>query len=59
MNIYWLLRMARWARHPPSPARVRLVLIVVAITAIIAGIEYFFGWPESLSLEPQKRFMRP
>ncbi|WP_297772274.1 hypothetical protein [uncultured Roseovarius sp.] len=51
--------MARWARHPPSPARVRLVLIVIAITAIIAGVEYFFGWPESLSLEPQKRFMRP
>lgn len=59
MNILWFLRLARWARNPPGPKTVRLVMIVIGLTALIAGIEYFIGWPESLSLEPQRRFWRP
>jgi len=59
MNILWFLRLARWARNPPGAKTVRLVLIVIGLTALIVGIEYFIGWPESLSLEPQRRIWRP
>jgi len=59
MTPYWLLRLAQWARNPPGPARVRLVLIVIAICALVAGVEYFIGWPESLTVEPASGLRRP
>ncbi|MDZ7710485.1 MAG: hypothetical protein U5K36_10790 [Roseovarius sp.] len=59
MNIIWLLRMARWARRPPGPRMVRLVLIVIGAGLAIAGIEFFFGWPEALTLEPRRSILRP
>ncbi|MGI3209595.1 hypothetical protein ACROSR_00600 [Roseovarius tibetensis] len=59
MNITWLLRMARWARNPPGPARVRLMLIVIGLVALIAGIEYVIGWPDALSLEPRRGLNMP
>lgn len=52
MTPIWLLRMAKWARNPPSWGRVKLVVGVVAICLIIVGIEFFFGWPEALT--PQR-----
>lgn len=52
MNPIWLMRMARWVRNPPSPARVRLVLGVIALCLLVFGFEYLFGWPEALV--PQK-----
>jgi hypothetical protein len=52
MTPIWLMRMAGWVRNPPSPARVRLVLGVIALCLVIAGIEYLWGWPEALS--PQR-----
>lgn len=54
MSLTWLLRMARWARNPPGPARVRLMLIAIALIVGVAGIEYLFGWPAALSLEPRR-----
>ena len=45
-----LLRMARWARHPPSPARVRLVVTVMALCFALWGVELIWGWPEALTL---------
>lgn len=59
MNMTWLLRMARWARNPPGPARVRLMLIVIGLVALIAGVEYVIGWPDALSLEPRRGFNMP
>lgn len=51
MNItIWLLRAARWVRHPPSPKMVKLVLGVTAAGLLIAGYEYLFGWPEALTV---------
>lgn len=50
-----LLRMVHWLRHPPSPGRVRLVLGVVAICALIVGAEYLWGWPEWLTVNGQRR----
>jgi len=59
MNITWLLRMAKWARNPPGPGRVRLMLIVFGLVILIAGIEYLFGWPDALSLEPRRGLSLP
>lgn len=58
MNPLWLLRMARWAKHPPSDARVKLVLAVIAISLLLFGYEWLFGWPEWLTPNkvPRGRF---
>ncbi len=58
MNLHWLLRAARWARHPPSEARVKLVLAIIAICVVIFGIERIFGWPDWLGIDPVRRGMR-
>ncbi len=52
MTPIWLLRMARWARNPPSAARVRLVLGVVVLCLGIIALERVFGFPDWLA--PQK-----
>jgi len=52
MNPIWLIRMARWARNPPSPERVKLVLGVILLCLLIFGYEWLFGWPDWLV--PQK-----
>ena len=43
-----LLRMARWAHRPPSEGRVKLVLGVIAICAVLWGLEQIFGFPDWL-----------
>ncbi len=45
----WLLRMARWARKPPSAARVRLVAGVIVLCLVLFAIERLFGWPDWLT----------
>jgi hypothetical protein len=50
MNLNWLLRMAKWARHPPSPQRVKLVLAVIAICFALWGVELLWGWPDALTV---------
>ncbi|PIE13783.1 MAG: hypothetical protein CSA70_03440 [Rhodobacterales bacterium] len=52
MNPLHFLRMARWARHPPSAWRVRLVLGVVAVCLLLVAIERFVGVPDWLTLDP-------
>lgn len=47
MNL--LIRMARWARHPPSIGRVKLVFVVIALCALVYGIEQIWGWPDWLT----------
>ena len=49
MEPRWLLRAARWARHPPSARRVYLVLAVVALCLVLFAIERLFGWPDWLT----------
>ena len=51
MNQNWLFRMSRWARNPPSPTRVKLVFGVIALAALIWGIEWMGWWPEWASTE--------
>jgi predicted acyltransferase len=38
--------MAKWARHPPSDKRVKLVFGIVAICLIIAGLEWLGVFPD-------------
>lgn len=51
MNMIWLLRMSRWARHPPSLKRVKLVFGIVVIALVIVGIEWMGWWPEWATAE--------
>lgn len=46
-----LIRMAEWYRNPPSPAYIKLFIAVVAICAILVGIEKFVGWPDWATAE--------
>lgn len=52
----WLLRMARWARHPPSPDRVKLVVGVIVLCLAIGAIEWVWGWPDWLTVQKIPRF---
>lgn len=42
----WFLRMARWARNPPSAKQVRFVLAIVAFCVLLYAIERLYGWPD-------------
>ncbi len=50
----WLMRMSRWARHPPSPGRVALVFAVIALCVVIYGIDRVWGWPAWLTPDSGK-----
>ena len=52
LNPRQFLRMARWARRPPSQKRVLLVLGVVAVALAIWGLEQLFGTPDWMQLQP-------
>lgn len=45
----WFVRMARWARHPPSPQRVKLVVIVILLCLALFAVERIWGWPDWLT----------
>ncbi len=59
MNLLWLTRMARWVRHPPSPARAKLVFTVIGICLVLVAVERFIGWPEWLTTQGGTRGFRP
>jgi hypothetical protein len=51
MNERWLWRMSRWARNPPSAARVKLVFGVIVLAALIWGIDRLGYWPDWATAE--------
>lgn len=53
--MHWLMRASQWARHPPSPGRVRLVLAVVAIAAAIVILDKTGYWPDWARMERMRR----
>jgi len=55
MMLRHLLRMTRLARHPPSAARVKLVLGVIVACLILFGIERMVGWPDWLRVNELPR----
>lgn len=59
MNHRWLFRMARWAQNPPSEKRVKFVFAIIGICLATFAVEYFFGWPEALSVDPKWHRYQP
>lgn len=51
MNERWLWRMSRWARNPPSAARVKLVFGVIVLATLIWGIDRLGYWPDWATAE--------
>ena len=51
MNIWWLIRMRRWATHPPSRRMIQTVFVVVGLALLLYGIERFIGWPDWATVE--------
>ncbi|SFM15022.1 hypothetical protein [Shimia aestuarii] len=60
MKIRHFLRMARWARNPPSEGRVKLVFAIIAICLVVFAFEKVFGWPDWMTLgnTPKGRMTR-
>lgn len=54
MNLMHFLRMAKWARQPPSRKRLMATFAALGLVAALALIEYFVGWPEALTLDPAR-----
>ena len=55
MNLRQFLRMARWARNPPSERRVILGLVVLGLCIALYAIERLVGWPDWLTVTPLPR----
>jgi len=55
MNMRHFLRMAKWARNPPSEKQVKLVLFVLVVCLLLFGYERLFGWPEWLTIKKAPR----
>jgi len=51
----WLIRMAQWARNPPSWGRVKLVAAVVLLCLAIYGVEWMWGWPDWLTVNDRPK----
>jgi hypothetical protein len=51
MNPIWFVRMARWARNPPSWGMVMLVTGVIVAALAIYGVERLVGWPDWLTVD--------
>ncbi len=61
MSPRWLMRIALWARNPPSRGRVRLVLGAALLCAALWGIEHWIGWPDWATVDrlPRGPMLRP
>ena len=46
----WFVRMARWARHPPSPSQVKILLTVLGVALALVAVEQIWGWPAWLTV---------
>jgi hypothetical protein len=57
MDIFlrYLVRMAYWARHPPSKQFLVAAAIAVGAALAIGLFEHYLGWPEWLTVEPLPR----
>lgn len=50
-----LLRMAYWARRPPSRSKLMVMLVVVLCAAALVLIEHTVGWPHWLTVNTLRR----
>lgn len=51
MNPIWLLRMKRWAQHPPSRRRVYLVVGILVVCFALYGLEQAGVLPDWMQAE--------
>ncbi len=58
MSLTWLLRMAKWARHPPSMRQVQIGAVVLALALAIWGLDHFGFWPDWARVEKAPRAPR-
>ncbi len=49
ISFRWLLRAKQWAKNPPSEDKVKFVFAIIGLCLLLAGYDYFFGWPEALT----------
>jgi hypothetical protein len=49
MNPRWLLKAKLWAQNPPSPAKIKFMVAIIAICLALFAVEKFFGWPAWLT----------
>jgi len=50
MNPMWLVRLSRWVRHPPSPARALFFIGILVACLALAAIDYWGLWPDWLTV---------
>ncbi|TKZ21259.1 hypothetical protein FAP39_07520 [Shimia litoralis] len=60
MNIRHYLRMARWARNPPSAGRVKMIFAILIVCIVVWMLERWLGWPDALTpnYAPKGRVLR-
>jgi len=51
----WLMRLRRWASHPPSKRMRWLILAVLLASLALYSFEQTFGWPEWLTVNKGRR----
>jgi hypothetical protein len=56
MSFHHLLRMAKWAKRPPSAKQVKMVIGIVLFCLILVAIERWIGVPDWV---PEKMPNRP
>ncbi|MGZ9809810.1 hypothetical protein ACXN5S_05040 [Pseudoroseicyclus sp. H15] len=49
MNPLQFLRLAHWARQPPSKRTIAVIFGAVTVCALLWGIEAIWGWPDWLT----------
>jgi hypothetical protein len=54
MNIFWLLRMRRWAQNPPSGRTVMLGLALIAALLALYFAERAGLLPDWMALDPAR-----
>lgn len=57
-NLNWLIRASRWARNPPAPRMVGMVLAIIALGLALKGLEHFGLIPDWAQMDRQPRGVR-
>jgi len=57
-NLRLLLRMKRLTQRPPSWKMVKFVFGILLVCALMYAFEYFYGWPDFLTLDATGRGRR-
>ena len=53
LSYRYIVKMAKWARHPPSLKQVIFVFSVIVFCLSLFGYEKVFGWPDALKPNPK------